>query len=705
MAFARVDLDTHKNARLEGQEAAAAGRATTTRRLGSQGLRNAGTINAKSAGLTRQSAGPAPATRTITPPPPPVAGPDRSLEGTPPPKPEVVGGKKAGVEVKPKVEARPKDAVGTEQRTSGPGATTTFTGTRPVDIRERTKRIAGGMVGAAGLLGKGGIYFGDEAKLSPLQRQQRDEAVAWYQSSAARTYFQQNPSHLGVAEGGGLRFYTDHIIAGKPVAATGITPHSGTPTLTSAPAAPTPTSVTQQSQASDLFNAVIQVESRGRPGLTSSKGAEGIAQVMPVTAGNPGFGVRKAADDSPEEKVRVGRELLAAWTERWGEEGALIAYNFSWMAAAKYDGNDISDYTAYKNLKDGPKKRAIDAVRAGDPTSLPKETSNYIQSVGRELGLQSAASTPLPEETVGPRPQAVPLKEVATAGVNTPPAPNNLEDGPNENKNAIPAAKNVPARLMSLPKTASSFTREVASGKIASAKKAWRIPSHLVDIEITAAQRRFDGFSSIYNALVQGGSGDLDALMKYREPAIANAAALGVLTAHKAATALERGDGQLAAAVISRYSGVDTQFRPRSDGRFDIFENGQMVAEGQRRATIADDMRGMVSETYHRGQLEAARAARSAKLKATTELYSKLSVERLKGLNAQKEAIIEKSIWTQELEGGVVLSAEVDGMWVYTPVIRKVGEDGVARDYYNRAPVQGGGAASSSNPFASFKGG
>lgn len=74
--------------------------------------------------------------------------------------------------------------------------------------------------------------------------------------------------------------------------------------------------------------------------LTSSKGAEGEMQVMPMTQRDPGFGVRPARDDSPEEKARVGRDYLSALYTRYRDPKiAAIAYNWGpgntdkWLAA------------------------------------------------------------------------------------------------------------------------------------------------------------------------------------------------------------------------------------------------------------------------------------------------------------------------------------------------------------------------------------
>jgi hypothetical protein len=120
-----------------------------------------------------------------------------------------------------------------------------------------------------------------------------------------------------------------------------------------------------------LFPAVIQAESRGKRFdaqgnvLTSSKGAQGAAQVMPKTSRDPGFGVRPARDNSHEENVRVGKEYLDAMLRKYKDvDVALAAYNWGpgnvnkWLAAG------------------------------GDPNKLPKETRNYIPKVKTYMAQQ-----------------------------------------------------------------------------------------------------------------------------------------------------------------------------------------------------------------------------------------------------------------------------------------------------------------------------
>jgi len=108
----------------------------------------------------------------------------------------------------------------------------------------------------------------------------------------------------------------------------------------------------------DLYDAVEYVESKGRQGAVSPKGARGVMQLMPGTIRDPGFGVRPMQADTEEENRRVGRDYLEAMYERYGNRtAALVAYNWG-------PGN------ADKWLKSG-----------ADPRKLPKETRDYVAKV------------------------------------------------------------------------------------------------------------------------------------------------------------------------------------------------------------------------------------------------------------------------------------------------------------------------------------
>jgi hypothetical protein len=105
--------------------------------------------------------------------------------------------------------------------------------------------------------------------------------------------------------------------------------------------------------------------------------AKGEMQVLDMTNKDPGFGVKPARDNSPDERARVGRDYLAAMKKRYGNtETALIAYNW---------GPGNTD----KWLKAG-----------ANPAKLPKETQKYVANITASLGGTKVASA-------APKPKAV----------------------------------------------------------------------------------------------------------------------------------------------------------------------------------------------------------------------------------------------------------------------------------------------------------
>lgn len=64
--------------------------------------------------------------------------------------------------------------------------------------------------------------------------------------------------------------------------------------------------------------------------LTSSKGAQGIMQVMPYTQRDPGYGVKPAKDNSPQELERVGIDYANAMLREFGGNEKLAAMAYNW---------------------------------------------------------------------------------------------------------------------------------------------------------------------------------------------------------------------------------------------------------------------------------------------------------------------------------------------------------------------------------------
>ena len=125
-----------------------------------------------------------------------------------------------------------------------------------------------------------------------------------------------------------------------------------------------------------LTNIVMAMESGGRrydagggliEGPATKYGtAKGEMQVLDGTNRDPGYGVKPAADDSPEERARVGRDYLAAMVR-------------------EYDG-DVSKALAAYNWGPGNLDRAVKEHGPNWLQAAPEETRNYVERGVREFG-------------------------------------------------------------------------------------------------------------------------------------------------------------------------------------------------------------------------------------------------------------------------------------------------------------------------------
>jgi hypothetical protein len=152
-----------------------------------------------------------------------------------------------------------------------------------------------------------------------------------------------------------------------------------------------------------LASAVQTAESGNDPDAVSPVGAIGLMQTMPGTLRDPGFGVKAAKDDSPEELRRVGRDYLKAMLKRYNGDYvlALSAYNAGPARADEWKSK----------LKGGTKKR-IDAIPF-------KETRDYARKIMGNLGLIEEVQAPVPSDQPIARlqdPNADPVTEIEQSG-------------------------------------------------------------------------------------------------------------------------------------------------------------------------------------------------------------------------------------------------------------------------------------------------
>lgn len=154
--------------------------------------------------------------------------------------------------------------------------------------------------------------------------------------------------------------------------------------------------------------------------ILSPKGAMGRMQVMPGTMADPGFGIRPALNDSPEEIDRVGRQYIDAMYQRYGDmDKALAAYNAGPgtvdALVAEHGGNwfqyvprETRDYVAkYRRLarSRGPAVLPTGGAGAGSGGASVNVTVPPIEVIHKnERGEQVQDSQVLQPVVSAPRP-------------------------------------------------------------------------------------------------------------------------------------------------------------------------------------------------------------------------------------------------------------------------------------------------------------
>ncbi|MDM0072077.1 transglycosylase SLT domain-containing protein [Variovorax sp. J31P207] len=262
----------------------------------------------------------------------------------------------------------------------------------PINVKQQVEKIRGSIMGA---------QDPQTDAFIPGSAQMAGKSAAWAQEKADEAV---SGAHLGAIsaamEAGNVngamayrKKYADQITASDMLKIDG-TLTKNYDTMVGAKVGST---VMQSAQAAinpndfDRFtNVIMGAESRGRDFaadgsvLTSPKGAKGRMQVMDATNGDPGFGVRPAANDSLEERARVGRDYLAAMVKRYDGNIAKASAAYNAGPGAVDDAVKAAEKNAGKGEQVPP-----DAWLA----SMPAETRAYVASVSKKMA-DPAASAP-----------------------------------------------------------------------------------------------------------------------------------------------------------------------------------------------------------------------------------------------------------------------------------------------------------------------
>jgi len=354
-----------------------------------------------------------------------------------------------------------------------------------------------------------------------------------------------------------------------------------------------------------LLQAMIKVESTGKPGAVSDKGAVGLMQVLPSTAMDPGYGLPNVFDFAQQMGTQVGRRNEAEAKRLLADPDVGAAYGQRYMDAMlqRYNGNLEHALAAYNA---GPRRIDNWLAAGADFTKLPKETRGYIPKVLAALNSQAAPTA----QAAAPTAQAA----APTAQAAAPTAPT---------AQAAPTAMSAEADFDFADPRAIPLEMQ-------------RAMQQRAEVEQLAGMYQRAGLGAQYME-ARAKLMELDHGITYLQ------GAQGVQEFELT------GDTRRLAAVWSQYAGVPIGVQPRSDGNFDIVVNGKRAREGLSSADVVDRARSAIDGSYR--QQKSATASKlyeesfKAKLNRDTE-------------NAKQLAQMIREIAVQQTQGNTQLAVE-----------------------------------------------
>jgi soluble lytic murein transglycosylase-like protein len=419
-------------------------------------------------------------------------------------------------------------------------------------------------------------------------------------------------------------------------------PAAAAPTAAVTPAPAAPAAPTRAAPARDsLTQAMIQVESSGRPRAVSRAGATGLMQVLPSTAMAPGFGLPDVFSFAEQMGVPVSARTEAAAAELLKNPRVGAAYGQQYMDAMRerYNGNIEHALAAYNA---GPSFVDRWIAAGADPAALPAETRAYIPKVLGEL--EKAANRPITDV----------LKEVANlnvrprAGVGTP-AERIIPDSARYLANTETVGRDMQIALQQREQLV-NFARLFADvGKVEQAQQ--------MIMQITQLDQGMDY---------------LEGMQGLQDFSLAN-------------------DPRRLAAVWSQYANVPVGIRPRSDGAYDIFVNGELAQEGVDARQITEGARLAFDGTFRQQRAEDEAEANMKRLESQLKQEETITEQQLgmirdatklniEGQNQlDVEMLRQRGFTVQQLaDGGAIITPKDGGSPVYWSIDGRVvqGVDG-----------------------------
>lgn len=370
-----------------------------------------------------------------------------------------------------------------------------------------------------------------------------------------------------------------------------------------------PAAAAQLPNPQQLLQAMIRVESAGKPGAVSPKGAIGLMQVMPASAMNPGFGLPNVFDFAEQMGTQVGKRNEAEAKRLLADPTIGAAYGQRFMDAMlqRYNGNLEYALAAYNA---GPGRVDKWLAAGADFSKLPKETREYIPKV---------------------------LAAMAPAGAAPAAAPTG----------ATPAAAAAPAAAASKPIAAPGTTpAKVADAVVAAAKPAAPASGGTMygpaAVDASANNPMIKQVLSERQALVnqvalmeQYGFGDRAMQLVPQIKAID----LGLYKAQADQGIYEgasTGNFSRAMSMLSYFRGVPHQVLDRGDRTYDLYIGGKVSKTAMPIEDLADLIRSNVDDGYR--QQKAALAGK--RVEQQMKIEEIVAEERIKAAGNMQVALV-----------------------------------------------------------------
>lgn len=218
----------------------------------------------------------------------------------------------------------------------------------------------------------------------------------------AKTLIQIDPTGKALGEAYAANIKGQQEQQTKQIPAGGGMTFGDSPTPVQPPIAPPtmPPQLPPQGQSNIQMTPQIMAESGGNPNAVSPKGAQGLMQIMPTTAANPGFGVQPAQNNSPQENVRVGQQYMSALSGKYGgdQSKALAAYNWGPGNVDKMIAN-----SGWDQSKLPAETQAYIAKLAGQPMPTTQEAQS-LPPIGQPQSFADQAVPQQPTQGLPPIP-------------------------------------------------------------------------------------------------------------------------------------------------------------------------------------------------------------------------------------------------------------------------------------------------------------